>query len=149
MYLLLIHSTSITRLVSANHLIAVKYVTKKPTQNTSNFIEHINLSRKDKTISTTFETQTKKNNNTRFAANLYSAGTEHGNLHRYSVMTSKVICLILPVHTGTGVTHSKHNNNRKQKKKKTQNKQTQERFWKIRRWMDRKGMNQQGRNPWQ
>ena len=50
--------------------------------------------------------QTRENNSTCLGAYLYSAGTQHGNLRQLSVTTSKVIYFILPVHTGTGVSHS-------------------------------------------
>ena len=53
-----------------------------------------------------FGTQTQKNNNTCFGAHLYSAGTQHRNLHQLSVTMSMVIYFILRVHTGTSVSHS-------------------------------------------
>ena len=50
-----------------------------------------------------FGTQNQKNNNTCFAAYLYSAGTQHGDLHHLSVKMSRVVYFILQAHTGTGV----------------------------------------------
>ena len=52
--------------------------------------------------------QTQKNNNTSFGTYLYSAGTQHGNLHHLSVMKSRVTYFILRAHPGTGVSHSQH-----------------------------------------
>ena len=46
---------------------------------------------------------------------LYSAGTQHGNLHQLTVMMSGVTYFILQAHTGTGVSNSQH---KKQKTKK-------------------------------
>ena len=61
--------------------LSVKRFIKKPTQHTSYFIEHINLSRKDKIMSTISEQQQKgTQKQTCFGAYLYSAGTQHGNL---------------------------------------------------------------------
>ena len=39
---------------------------------------------------------------------LYSAGTQHGNLHQLSVTTSRVTYCILRTHTGTGIHHHHH-----------------------------------------
>ena len=39
---------------------------------------------------------------------IYIPGTQHGNLHQLSVTMSRVTCFILPAHTGSGVSHSRH-----------------------------------------
>ena len=75
-----------------------------------------------------FGTQTQKDNNTCFRACLYSAGTQHRNLHQLSVPMSRVTYFILRAHTAnTG--------------------KTRERLQKNCKWMDQKGRNHQGRNP--
>ena len=51
---------------------------------------------------------TPKHSNTRSGACLYSAGTQHGNLHKLSITTSRVTYFILQAHTGTGVSQSQH-----------------------------------------
>ena len=76
-----------------------KYFTKKPIQRTSYLIEEANLSR----IPHNFEMSARKHNNTCFGAYLYSAGTQHENLHQLSGMTSKETDFILRVHARTGV----------------------------------------------
>ena len=58
-----------------------------------------------------FETQTQKSKNTCFGAYLYSAGTQHKNLHHLSVAISRVTCFILRANTGTGVSNSQHRKN--------------------------------------
>ena len=58
-----------------------------------------------------FGTQTLKNNNTCFGAYLYSMSTQDGNLHQLSVTISRVTCLILQAHTGTGVIYSQQKKN--------------------------------------
>ena len=50
-------------------------------------------------------------NNTQSGADLYSVGTQHGNLHQLSVTTSRVTYFILQAHTGTGVSHSQYRAN--------------------------------------
>ena len=70
--------------------------------------------------------------NTFFLAYLYSAGTQHGNLH----LAGWPILFCGPTQEPC-VSHSQHRRNR-------------DRFWKKKsRWMDRKGRNKKGRNPWQ
>ena len=53
-----------------------------------------------------FGTQTQKNNNTSFGANLSSTGIQHGNRLQLFVTMSTVTCFILRAHTGTGVSYS-------------------------------------------
>ena len=55
-----------------------------------------------------FGTQTQKNNNTSFGANLSSTGIQHGNRLQLFVTMSTVTCFILRAHTGTGVRHNQH-----------------------------------------
>ena len=52
-----------------------------------------------------------KHSNTHFGAYLYSAGTQHGNLHQSSATISKVTYLILCVQTEACVSHSYHGKN--------------------------------------
>ena len=65
---------------------------------------------------------------------LYSAGTQHGNLHQLSVTMSRVTYFIPRIHTGTGVGHGQHRKNWEEVLEKC-------------RQMDRKGRSQQERNP--
>ena len=46
-----------------------------------------------------------------FWCHLYSAGTQHVNLHQLSVTMSRVTYFILHAHTGTLVSHSQHRKN--------------------------------------
>ena len=39
---------------------------------------------------------------------IYIPGTQHGNLHQFSVTMSGVTYFILPAHTGSGVSHGRH-----------------------------------------
>ena len=45
-------------------------------------------------------------NNTSFGAYLYSVGSQRGNLHQSSVISSRVTYFILPADTGTSGSHS-------------------------------------------
>ena len=53
-----------------------------------------------------FGTKAQKNSNTCFGACLYSAGTQHRNLHHMSVTMYRVTYLIRRAYTRTGVSHS-------------------------------------------
>ena len=53
-----------------------------------------------------FRNANPENNDTCFGAYLYSAGSQHGNLHHLSVTMSRVTYFILRAHTATGVSHS-------------------------------------------
>ena len=55
--------------------------------------------------------KTQKNNQTCFGTYLYSAGTQHGNLHQMPVMMSRVTYFVLRAQTRTGVNHSQHRKN--------------------------------------
>ena len=66
-----------------------------------------------------------------FLAYLYSAGTQHGNLHP----AGWPILFCKPTQEPMLATANKGKN--------------QERFWKKCWWMDQKGRNKSGRNPWQ
>ena len=66
-----------------------------------------------------------------FLAYLYSAGTQHGNLH----LAGWPILFCRPTQEPC-VSHNQHRKYR-------------ERFWKKCRWMDRKCRNKQEKNPWQ
>ena len=46
-----------------------------------------------------------KRNHTCFGSNLYSARTQHGNLHQLSVTMSRMTYIILRAHWGTCVSH--------------------------------------------
>ena len=72
-----------------------KYFTNKPTQHTSYFIKHINLPRKSQNGIHKFDTCS--------GAYLFSAATQHDNLHPSSVTTNRVTDFILQAYTGTGV----------------------------------------------
>ena len=57
-------------------------------------------------IPTISERKPRKKHNTWFGACLYSAVTQHGNLHQLCVMMGRVTFFSLRSHTGTGVSHS-------------------------------------------
>ena len=76
--------------------------------NTSIFFSNHNSERRSR--------KTNNNNNNKKAptcigAYLYSAGTQHRNLHQLSVTMNRVTCSILRAHTETGVSHSQHRTN--------------------------------------
>ena len=75
---------------------------------TSQYITSLFFSDHNSNYSHNSGTQNHKSTDTCFWAYLYSAGTQHGNLHQSSITTSRVTYFILRAHTGTGVSHNKH-----------------------------------------
>ena len=84
---------------------------------TSHYSTSLFFSNHNPNYSHHFGTQTQKNHTICFGVNLYSAGTQHGNLRRLCVAMNKVTYFIPQAHTGIGVCHSQH-------------RKTRERLWK-------------------